>query len=82
MEQTERSGVGVLPTGSTGLPRPLDVEIPRARLVELLALRWDHPVTVVDAGPGFGRTTVLAQAVRAHSLAPCGIEAWVSWLIP
>jgi LuxR family maltose regulon positive regulatory protein len=72
MEQT------VLPTGSTGLPRPLDVEIPRVRLVELLALRWDHPVTVVDAGPGFGKTTVLAQAVRAHSLAPRGIEAWVS----
>jgi DNA-binding SARP family transcriptional activator len=80
MELTVRpggSGVGAPPAASNGLPRPLDVEIPRTRLVELLASRWDHPVTVVDAGPGFGKTTVLAQAVRAHSLAPRGIEAWV-----
>jgi DNA-binding SARP family transcriptional activator len=74
----DEPGACALLTGSTGLPRPLDVEIPRPRLVERLALRWDHPVTLVDAGPGFGKTTVLAQAVRAHSLAPRGIEAWVS----
>jgi ATP/maltotriose-dependent transcriptional regulator MalT len=30
------------------------------------------------AGAGFGKTTVLAQAVRAHLLAPRGIDAWVS----
>jgi LuxR family maltose regulon positive regulatory protein len=64
--------------GSTGLPRPLDVEVPRTRLVQRLEKRWDHPVTLVVAGPGFGKTTVLAQVVRAHLSAPRGIDAWVS----
>ncbi len=63
--------------GPGGLPRPLDVEVPRLRLVERLARRWDHAVTLVVAGPGFGKTTGLAQAVRAHLLAPRGIDAWV-----
>ncbi|MGH3931137.1 MAG: hypothetical protein ACRDTF_14305, partial [Pseudonocardiaceae bacterium] len=64
--------------GSTGLPRPLDVEVPRLRLIRHLEKRWECAVTLVIAGPGFGKTTVLAQAVRAHLLAPRGIDAWVS----
>ena len=65
-------------TRPTGLPRALDVEIPRLRLVRLLEGRWDRPVTLLVAGPGFGKTTVLAQAVRAHQVAPRGIDVWVS----
>ena len=65
-------------TRSAGLPRALDVEIPRMRLVRLLEGRWDRPVTLLVAGPGFGKTTVLAQAVRAHQVAPRGIDVWVS----
>ena len=61
-----------------GLPRALDVEISRLRLVRLLEGRWDRPVTLLVAGPGFGKTTVLAQAVRAHQAAPRGIDVWVS----
>ena len=61
-----------------GLPRVLDVELPRMRLVRLLESRWDRPVTLLVAGPGFGKTTVLAQAVRAHQVAPRGIDVWVS----
>src|SRR5438552_16373620 len=61
-----------------GLPRALDVEMPRLRLVRLLEGRWDRPVTLLVAGPGFGKTTVLAQAVRAHQIAPRGIDVWVS----
>src|SRR6266567_7277813 len=61
-----------------GLPRALDIEIPRLRLVRLLEGRWDRPVTLLVAGPGFGKTTVLAQAVRAHQAAPRGIDVWVS----
>jgi len=61
-----------------GLPRVLDVEIPRLRLVRQLEGRWDRPVTLLVAGPGFGKTTVLAQAVRAHQAAPRGIDVWVS----
>lgn len=63
--------------GARALPRPLDVEVARPELVERLAGRWDRPVTLVVAGAGFGKTTVLAQAVRAQLLAPRGIDAWV-----
>jgi DNA-binding SARP family transcriptional activator len=48
------------------------------RLVRLLEGRWDRPVTLLVAGPGFGKTTVLAQAIRAHQVAPRGIDVWVS----
>lgn len=61
-----------------GVPRPLDVELPRLRLVDRLRQRWCRPVTLVVAGPGFGKTTALAQAVRANLLAPRGIDAWVT----
>ncbi|PRY45134.1 BTAD domain-containing putative transcriptional regulator [Umezawaea tangerina] len=68
---------GVLPVRPVVLPRPLDVEVPRPRLVRSLAGRWDRPVTVVVAGPGFGKTTALAQAVRANLLEPRGVDVWV-----
>ncbi len=35
-------------------------------------------MTVVSAGPGFGKTTLLGQAVRAHQLEPRGLDVWVS----
>jgi DNA-binding SARP family transcriptional activator len=35
-------------------------------------------VTLLVAGPGFGKTTLLAQAVRANQVAPRGIDVWVS----
>ena len=74
----EPSPAVTLLTRPAGLPRALDVEIPRLRLVQLLEGRWDRPVTLLVAGPGFGKTTVLAQAVRAHQVAPRGIDVWVS----
>ena len=74
----EPSPAGTLLTRPFGLPRALDVELPRLRLVRLLEGRWDRPVTLLVAGPGFGKTTVLAQAVRAHQVAPRGIDVWVS----
>ncbi|MGW6931691.1 hypothetical protein ACWGE0_16690 [Lentzea sp. NPDC054927] len=61
-----------------GVPRPLDVELPRLRLVDRLRQRWTSPITLVVAGPGFGKTTALAQAVRANLLEPRGIDAWVT----
>jgi DNA-binding SARP family transcriptional activator len=72
------SPAATLMTRPAGLPRALDVELPRLRLVRLLEGRWDRPVTLLVAGPGFGKTTVLAQAVRAHQVAPRGIDVWVS----
>jgi DNA-binding SARP family transcriptional activator len=64
--------------GSPGLPRPLDIELLRPGLVQRLEKRWERPVTLVVAGAGFGKTTALAQTVRAHLLTPRGIDAWVS----
>lgn len=64
--------------GLHAVPRPLDVELPRLRLVDRLRQRWTRPVTLVVAGPGFGKTTALAQAVRANLLEPRGIDAWVT----
>ena len=40
--------------------------------------RWEHTVTVVCAGPGFGKTTMLAQAVRSNLLEPRGVDVWIS----
>ncbi|WP_112261673.1 hypothetical protein [Lentzea terrae] len=65
-------------TGLHAVPRPLDVELPRLRVVDRLRQRWSRPVTLVVAGAGFGKTTALAQAVRANLLDPCGIDAWVT----
>ncbi|SER83493.1 hypothetical protein SAMN05216188_11667 [Lentzea xinjiangensis] len=65
-------------TGLHAVPRPLDVELPRLRLVGRLDTRWTRPVTLVTAGAGFGKTTALAQAVRANLLEPRGIDAWVT----
>ena len=59
-------------------PSPLHDELVRARLLEALAARFDVPVTAVVAGAGFGKTTALAQAIRANDAAPRGIDAWVA----
>ena len=59
-----------------GVQLPLPDEIVRPRLLDRLEDRWTHPVTVIQAGAGFGKSTLLAQAVRANSLAPTGIEVW------
>src|SRR5690242_17410443 len=74
----EASSAAALMPRPAALPRVLDVELPRLRLVRLLEGRWDRAVTLLVAGAGFGKTTVLAQAVRAHQVAPRGIDVWVS----
>jgi len=59
-------------------PSALSSEMVRDRLTSLLAGRFDRPVTALVAGPGFGKTTLLAQAVRQNLAGPVGIDAWVS----
>ncbi|MGX6600729.1 BTAD domain-containing putative transcriptional regulator [Micromonosporaceae bacterium Da 78-11] len=59
-------------------PRAIAGEVLRTSLIERLAQRWDVPVTTVVAGPGFGKSTALAQATRLHATDPRGIEAWVT----
>ncbi len=59
-------------------PSPLRDELVRTRLVEAFAARFDIPITAIVAGAGFGKTTALAQAIRANDAAPRGIDTWVA----
>ena len=52
----------------TGPPSPLADELTRPQLVRRLALRWTTPVTVVVAGPGFGKSTAMAQAMHTAEI--------------
>ncbi|MGH9212499.1 MAG: BTAD domain-containing putative transcriptional regulator [Acidimicrobiales bacterium] len=49
----------------------------RPRLLRSLAGRWQHRVTSVTGGPGFGKTTVLTQAIAENRLAPRGQDVWI-----
>jgi DNA-binding SARP family transcriptional activator/ATP/maltotriose-dependent transcriptional regulator MalT len=50
----------------------------RPRLLSALRSRFERRVTVVLAGPGFGKTTLLAQSVAENALDPLGIDHWVT----
>jgi LuxR family transcriptional regulator, maltose regulon positive regulatory protein len=49
----------------------------RPRVHQQLTERFDRRVTVVSAGPGFGKTTALTQMMAEHRLAPLGIDCWL-----
>ncbi len=70
-----------LPRGGRRAPTPppaLHDELVRTRLLEQIGRRFSVPLTTVVAGAGFGKSTLLAQAIRANRADPCGIDAWVS----
>src|SRR5262245_9261543 len=70
-----------LPRGGRRAPAPppaLHGELVRSRLLEQMARRFAVPVTVVVAGAGFGKSTLLAQAIRANQAEPLGLDVWVS----
>jgi LuxR family transcriptional regulator, maltose regulon positive regulatory protein len=50
----------------------------RPRLLEVLASRFDRRLTLVQAGPGFGKTTLLTQALHEHALSPIGTDVFVA----
>ena len=50
----------------------------RPRLLEPLARRFALRLVTVEAGAGFGKTTLLAQAVAENRLAPRGRDAWLT----
>jgi LuxR family transcriptional regulator, maltose regulon positive regulatory protein len=50
----------------------------RQRLLDRLRARWFIPVTVVSAPAGYGKTTLLAQAVEANAAAPLGVDRWLT----
>ena len=50
----------------------------RPRLLALLQDRWQRRLTAVVAGAGFGKTTLLSQAVAENRLTPLGRDwRWV-----
>jgi LuxR family transcriptional regulator, maltose regulon positive regulatory protein len=59
-------------------PPALKGELVRTRLLEVVNKRFRVPLTVIVAGAGFGKSTLLAQAIRANHADPRGIDAWLS----
>ncbi|HEY3143672.1 MAG TPA: BTAD domain-containing putative transcriptional regulator [Acidimicrobiales bacterium] len=43
-----------------------------------MSARWDNRLTLVVAGPGFGKTTLLAEAMTENRLAPRGDDHWLT----
>ncbi len=52
--------------------------VARPRLVELLASRWQTRAVVITAGPGFGKSVLLAEAMAENTLAPRGVDVLVT----
>ena len=52
--------------------------IVRSAVLDRLEGRWDHPVTTVVAGAGFGKSVLLGQAMRANRARPRGVEGYVT----
>ncbi len=48
-------------------PRPAPALLPRPRLIERLQANLVHPVTLVTANAGSGKTTLVADFVRTHA---------------
>ena len=52
--------------------------IVRPRLLARLHTRFERPVTAIVAAAGFGKTTLLAQAVQENALSPLGEDRWLT----
>lgn len=50
----------------------------RRRLMPQMHHRFDRAVTAVVAPAGFGKTTLLSQAVAENKLAPIGVDRWLT----
>jgi LuxR family maltose regulon positive regulatory protein len=58
-------------------PRPGRPLVRRSDLLRRVQGRWERPITVVVAGAGFGKSSLLAQAVDENTLAPRGDDCWL-----
>src|SRR3954465_4626693 len=52
--------------------------IVRPRLLDALRSRFERPLTAVAAPAGFGKTTLLGQAVSENALSPAGEDRWLT----
>lgn len=65
-------------TASRGELPELGGRIERPRLMGALRARFDHRLTIVAAGAGFGKTTALTLAIQNNRLDPFGIDHWIA----
>jgi LuxR family transcriptional regulator, maltose regulon positive regulatory protein len=76
---------GAPPPSSRSVPRPFRFAAPRpgrplvrrSPLLRRLHQRWDNRVTLVTAGAGFGKSSLLTQALDENALAPRGEDRWL-----
>ena len=59
-------------------PRPTRELLVRPRLLSQLRARFECRLVTLVAGPGMGKTTLLAQAVDENRLAPHGVDVWLT----
>src|SRR3954453_9890994 len=52
--------------------------IVRPRLLDALRSRFERPLTAVVAPAGFGKTSLLGQAVSENALSPAGEDRWLT----
>jgi hypothetical protein len=64
-------------TGADSTPSVTN-NVVRTRVLALLERRWDHAVTTVVAGAGFGKSIAIGQSMRANQLQARGVEVRVS----
>ncbi len=58
-------------------PRPGRPLVRRSGLLRRVQGRWDRPLTVLAAGAGFGKSSLLAQALDENALARRGDDCWL-----
>src|SRR5688572_2764031 len=59
-------------------PEPAGDALVRERLLAPLAGRFDLRLIAIEAGAGFGKTTLLAQVLHENRLRPSGVDAWLA----
>jgi LuxR family transcriptional regulator, maltose regulon positive regulatory protein len=65
-------------TAGLPLPRAERPMLVRTRLLDRLRGRWFTRVTVVTAPAGYGKTTLLTQAIDANRSVPLGVDCWLA----
>jgi LuxR family transcriptional regulator, maltose regulon positive regulatory protein len=58
-------------------PTPGPHALRRPRLLEVMRRRFDVRLTVVVGGAGYGKSTLLAQAVEENAFDPLGTDVWL-----
>jgi LuxR family transcriptional regulator, maltose regulon positive regulatory protein len=59
-------------------PPPIEEMLERPRLLAQLRRRFDVPIIAVVAGAGFGKSTLLGQALAENLIEPQGVDVWLS----